>query len=154
MRKIIPGMLAALALVVPATAAASSNDAIVGAELPSADLSTVGNFAGIASGDLPGVWAATVHHEQLVYAVDTPTKIDSGTFTLRERGGATLTIAFDGGSVTPTSLPAGCGSQVFAIVATVGGVQLFQGVLTHYRVRLFGQCIAYAASIAGSATFG
>ena len=137
-----------------APAAASTgpvSDTIAGVEGLSANISTTGNFAGVATGQLPGLWAATVNHVPLTYTPGTQTPITGGTFTLKGIGGVTLSGAISGGSVTPTVLPGGCGNQVFTISATVQGVGSFIGVLTHYRTSIFGACVTYGASVTGSA---
>jgi hypothetical protein len=39
------------------------------------------------------------------------------------------------------------------LTAPGSGIGTFNAVLTHYRLRLFGQCIVYAATVKGGATF-
>jgi hypothetical protein len=69
---------------------------------------------------------------------------------------------FTGGTVTVTNPGAGCTNQTFAVSGNLGGVTtstsaggtgLFAVQLTHYRVRLFGQCVTFAATVAGTASF-
>jgi len=55
------------------------------------------------------------------------------------------------GSVTPTSLPTGCGNQTFALSLTLSNGS-FEGVLTHYRQSVLGRCVTYGASVSGAAT--
>ena len=55
-------------------------------------------------------------------------------------------------SVNERSHRRGCPSDV-ATNTSGGGSGLFSVLLTHYRVSLFGQCLTYAASVTGTATF-
>jgi hypothetical protein len=157
-RRIVLGTVVLCLFVLPATAsAAPAYDGIAGIELPSSDITHVGNFAGAALGQLSGTWAATIDHDQLTYTVGTPTTINDGTFTLRS-GGVTYTGLIDsGGTVTPSSLPSGCGNQTFAVKASVTGAGMdpvsgsFSGTLTHYQTMIFRKCVTYSASIVGVA---
>ena len=69
---------------------------------------------------------------------------------------------FTGGSLTQTSGSSGsspCTNQTYAVTGSLtltapgSGIGTFNAVLTHYRLRLFGQCIVYAATVKGGATF-
>ena len=145
-------LAAATALALPAAAAAAtSNDTVGGIELPSADITTTGNFAGIAGGDLPGYWFAQVVHDPLVYSLNTPTHISGGSFTLLTTTGSTVSDTITNGSVTPTSLPSSCTNQTFTLALTLNNGS-FNGVLTHLRILLFGSCITYFATVTGTAT--
>lgn len=143
---------AAAFLVLPgAASAATSNDTVGGIELPSSDITTTGNFAGAASGDLPGLWFAQVVHDPLVYSLNTPTHISGGSFTLLTSTGSTVSSTITTGSVTPTSLPSTCSNQTFTLSLTLNN-GTFNGTLTHLRVSLFGSCITFFATVTGSAT--
>jgi hypothetical protein len=70
--------------------------------------------------------------------------------------------AFTGGTINVVNAGPGCTNQTFAIsgalgsVATstsTGGSGLFNVLLTHHRLRLFGNCVTYAATVAGTASF-
>jgi len=144
-------LAAVAALALPAAAAAgTATDTAGGIELPSADISTTGNFVGLTSGDLPGIWFAQVVHNQLVYTLGQPTSITGGSFTLATTT-STLNETITGGSVTPTSLPDGCSNQTFSLSLTLSGGS-FAGTLTHFRLLLFGSCITYFATVTGTAT--
>src|SRR4051794_24539235 len=77
--------------------------------------STQGRFAGYASGDLPGAWAATINHTVL----SPNATITGGTFTLDTIiGSSTRTVNGTfarGGTVTRTYQAAGCGTQRYAV---------------------------------------
>ena len=119
--------------------------------------STVGTFVGTATtaGDA-GLWVASIVHTPLSSAGQAD--VTGGTFTYR---GKTLRIAgaFTGGSVSQTSGFTGCTNQRYdvhgdlTLTSPGPGSGVVNGVLTHYRVWLFGRCITYSATIKGSATF-
>jgi hypothetical protein len=139
------------ALAAPVAASASpAIDAIVGVELASANISTTGNFAGLATGQIPGLWTATVMHQPLS---NTTVPVTGGTFTLKAVTGTTIDGVIEGGSITPNGPSTGCVNVTFTISVTMN-VGSFSGVLTHYRTSLFGTCLTYSASITGNATFG
>jgi hypothetical protein len=124
--------------------------------------STEGQFAGSASGDLPGSWSADVLHTPLSGSPQTAA-IDGGTFDLYTRLHNQSTLisgTFTGGSVTQTGGFADCSNETYSVNGLLGGVGIagksdhgsgtFSAVLTHYRFSLFGDCVTYAASISGS----
>jgi hypothetical protein len=150
-KRAILSIVAVGALAAPTAASASpAIDSIVGVEFPSANISTTGNFAGIATGQIPGLWTATVMHQPLS---NTTVPVTGGTFTLKAVTGTTIGGAIEGGSVTPSSPSTGCGNETFTISVTMN-IGSFSGVLTHYRTSFFGTCLTYSASITGTATFG
>jgi hypothetical protein len=71
----------------------------------------------------------------------------------------TVTGSIAGGSVTQVAGFAGCGNQQYAVAGTLssvgvaGGPQVGAGnfniTLTHYRIRVFGLCIIYSATVTG-----
>ena len=154
------GVLLAIAFAVPAAAAAtglSTAYAVAGIEtsIPTNNTST---FAGAAlgSGGDTAVWKSSVVHQALSncpFGSNTSCAITGGFFSLASSSGARLTGSFTSGSVTPVSQQTPCGKQVFGIagaLATTSGPASFTARLTHYRTLLFGTCITYFATIAGS----
>ena len=154
----VPVVAAAALVISPAAAmaATTSTDSISGLEY--AVTSAQGRFAGIASGALPGAWSVTVDHTPL----GTFATITGGDFHLATRLNGTLTVLtgdFTRGAVRQLSGFTGCASQRYAVTGVLGGVGpgsagrgtgTFAATLTHYRTELFGQCVAYAATVSGS----
>ncbi len=140
-----------------ASATATYTDSDSGYEI--AATSTQGTFVGNASGDLPGYWKAVVDHTSLPIAT-----ITGGEFylaTYYEGAPALVTGDFTGGSITLTNPSSTCANQMYDVKASLGGVGVgddgtgtgqFSGTLTHYRTLLYGQCVTYAAKVAGSLT--
>ena len=154
--------VAVSALCVAATAKASQTyvDAIHGYEY--FFTSTEGRFAGTASGALPGSWNARVHHTPLCYTCTPTATIDGGSFSLAtvfNGRPALVTGSFTGGTVQVMSRGANCTNQTFDVEGRLGNVGLwyagsghgmFSATLTHYRHRVLGVCVIYAASVSGS----
>ena len=153
----VPTLAAAALLASPAAAiAATSSDSISGLEY--AATSAQGRFAGLASGALPGAWSVTVDHTPL----GTSAAITGGDFHLATRLGGTLTAVtgyFTAGTVRQLSGFTGCVNQRYAVHGVLGdvgsgsvrrGTGTFGATLTHYRTRIFGQCLTYSASVSGS----
>jgi hypothetical protein len=136
----VPVVAAAALFVSPAAAiAATSSDSVSGLEY--AATSAQGRFVGIASGALPGAWSVTVNHTPL----GTSAAITAGDFTA--------------GTVRQLSGFTGCVSQRYAVhgvLDDVGsgaarrGTGTLNATLTHYRTKIFGQCLTYSASVRGS----
>jgi hypothetical protein len=154
---VVPIVATAALFTSPAAAiAATSSDSISGLEY--AATSTQGRFAGIASGALPGAWSVTVDHTPL----GTSAAITGGDFHLATRRHGTLTAVtgeFTGGTVRQLSGFTGCVSRRYAVIGVLGGVGFgsaghgtgtFAATLTHYRTKIFGQCVTYSASVSGS----
>jgi hypothetical protein len=154
--------LAALALCAPSStlAAQTYSDTISGYEYYAT--STDGKFAGSAAGALPGAWNADVQHTPLCVSCAPTATITGGSFALAATLNsipALVTGVFSGGTVQVVDIGAGCTNQSFAvdgILANVGpwysgsGSGTFSATLTHYRYPIFGRCITYAASVAGT----
>ena len=155
----VPIVAAAAALFTgPAAAMAgtTSTDSISGLEY--AATSAQGRFAGIASGSLPGAWSVTVDHTPLGAAA----AITGGAFHLATPRDGTLTVLtgdFTRGTVRQLSGFTGCASQRYAVhgvLDDVGsgaarrGIGTLNATLTHYRTKIFGQCVTYSASVRGS----
>jgi hypothetical protein len=146
-----------LALTASTLAASSFTYALSGFEI--AATSTVGTFVGVGTtADDAGTWSATINHTVLTGGAAT---ISGGTFayngTVRDIAGT-----FTGGSLKQTSGSSGswpCTNQTYAVTGSLtltapgSGTGTFSVVLTHFRLRLFGQCIVYAATVKGGATF-
>ena len=154
-----PILAAATALFIsPASAIAATtySDSISGYEY--AATSTQGHFVGIASGALPGVWSVTVDHTPL----GTSATITGGDFHLATHLHGTLTAVtgdFTGGTVTQLSGFTGCANQRYGVNGVLGdmgfgsarsGTGTFVATLTHYRTKVFGNCVTYSASVRGS----
>lgn len=160
--RLFAALLTVLALWIPASASAAStySDTISGFEYYAT--STEGMFAGGASGSLPGDWNADVHHGPLCLSCSVTATITGGSFSLATsvNGIPTLvTGTFIGGTVQVTNVGPNCTNQTFEVngtLASVGpwysgsGSGTFATKLTHYRHPLFGRCITYGASIAGT----
>ena len=154
--------LAVLALSLPATvgAAQTYNDTISGHEYFAT--STDGKFAGTASGALPGYWNADVQHTPLCLSCTPTATITGGSVELATTLDGSLTLVtgdFTGGAVQVTNVGADCTNQTFSVDGFLGSVGpwyrgngsgSFSVTLTHYRRRIFGSCITYAASVAGT----
>jgi hypothetical protein len=159
--------LLALALAVVALCASASalaahtySDSISGYEYYFT--STEGRFAGTASGALPGSWNADVRHTPLCSSCTPTATITGGSFSLATTlngSFALVTGRFTGGAVQVTNRGANCTNQTFdveGILRNVGrwysgtGTGTFSAILTHYRHRVFGICITYAASVRGA----
>ena len=149
--------LALLAIPQVALAATTYTDTLVGREFFAT--STVGGFAGTATGDLPGSWFAVVEHTPLSPGAT----ITGGQFGLSTTIGgrpATVTGTFSGGTVTQTGGLTGCQNQTYAVDGTlenVGpgggtGTGTFTATLTHLRTFFFGRCVTYGARVAGTVT--
>jgi hypothetical protein len=139
-----------------AAAAQSYADAITGHEY--FFTSTDGKFAGSASGTLSGYWNADVQHTPLCGSCTPTATISGGSFQLLH-GTTLLTGDFTGGSVQVTNSGAGCTNQTFDVNGMLGdvgawysgsGSGIFSVTLTHHRRLIFGSCITYAASVAGT----
>jgi hypothetical protein len=152
---------AALVFAMPAVASAATtyDDSVNGSEVSAT--STQGVFTGWASGDLPGLWSATVDHTVL----SPDAMVTGGTFTLTTSLNGTATVV--GGVVTGGSVirlnpgSTGCVNQYYAVTLLLGSVGAggsgtgsgtFVGTLVHRRTSVFGVCVTYAATIGGSLT--
>lgn len=139
-----------------ATAAQTYNDTISGHEYYFT--STEGRFAGTASGALPGYWGVRVQHTPLCLSCTPTATITGGSFSLATNSGL-VSGTFTGGTVQVTNPGANCTNQTFTVKGVLGGVGwwsggsgtgLFSATLTHYRHRIFGSCVSYAASVKGT----
>ena len=123
--------------------------------------STVGTFVGVGTSlDDLGTWSASIVHSPLS-STGTATISAGGSFRF---DGAARHIAgtFTGGSLAQRSGSTGsipCTNQTYNVIGQLAltvpssGSGTFSAILTHYRVRLFGRCIVYAASVQGGAVF-
>jgi hypothetical protein len=166
-RRIVAGVVSAAVLAaLPAAAEAapaSTTFQVQGAEI--AFTSTRGTFVGrgLGSAGDRSAWKAVVDHTPLS---SLPATITGGRFTM-----ATLSSTstpdfvvgnFTGGTIAVVDPGLGCTNQTFDVSGDVGGVTTtttsggsgsFDVLLTHYRVRLFGRCVSYAATVTGTASF-
>jgi hypothetical protein len=152
------------AAIAPARAVASStySDTLSGYEYWASSVD--GKFAGTASGSLPGSWNADVQHTALCLSCSPTATITGGSFllsTVLHYSPALVTGRFDGGTVQVINPGAGCTNQTFAVNGILAGVGTwwsgsgsgtFAVTLTHYRHSVFGSCVTYGASVAGSLT--
>jgi hypothetical protein len=157
-----------MALGIPAAAAAapaSTTFAVSGYEY--AFTPTVGCFAGTAGGNAGdrAAWNTCVEHDPLG---SEPTYINGGRFAMATRSPAgsydyvTGTFVFHGGTVETIDPGVNCTNQRYLVSGalenvststTSGGSGTFAATLTHYRARFFGRCIAYRATVVGTASF-
>jgi hypothetical protein len=141
-----------------ALAATKYTDAIAGREIFAT--STLGVFAGAATGDLNGSWSAFVYHTPL-----SPSAIiRGGSFALATTvSGSAATVSGTfvyGGTVTQELAGANCTKQTYKVQATLVGVGVgggdgtgtFEGTLTHLRRVLWARCITTGATITGVVT--
>lgn len=146
------------------------SDNVFGFELPGAT-ATTGSFVGSASGELPGIWTATIQHDDLSGTsndTDGATQpelvpdIEGGTFQLvTSVNGQFITVRGvfnDSGSITPVPGAAGsCPSRKqYAILGgtltLANGTGSFNALLTHYQVLLPTGCTTYFATVQGTVT--
>jgi hypothetical protein len=127
--------------------------------------STRGTFVGRGLGNAGdrSAWKAVVDHTPLS---SLPASITGGRFTMTTLS-PTFTPDFvvgnfTGGTIALVNPGLGCTNQTFAVTGdlgsvttstTSGGSGSFDVLLTHYRVRLFGNCVSYAATVTGTAEF-
>ena len=157
-RWIVPMLVALSAMVLipgSATAAPPQTDQIRGLEYSAT--SSVGKFAGAATGPLPGGWNATVVHVPLSSIVDDAVPITGGSFSLYTF--RTITGRFTGGTVTLIESGPNCRNEKYRVVGTLGnlddgGSGRFDVTLIHHRRPLGGSCVAYGATVAGSLVVG
>ena len=126
--------------------------------------STVGSFAGRGAGNAgeTGFWNATVKHDKLGA---TSAFVNGGLFVItvkKATGGLDAvsgTFTHHGGSVTTLKPGTNCTNQQYRVTAklqdvltttSAGGSGTLSAILTHYRVRVLGRCLAYKARVAGS----
>jgi hypothetical protein len=154
--------LAALLALIPGTAPAATTytDSITGAEY--FFTSTEGRFAGKAYGDLPGYWNTVVDHTPLSLGSTPTATITGGDFELATALNGVPTVVtgdIDGGTINVKNAGDNCTNQTFDVQGTLAHVGVlytgsgsgtFSAVLTHHRARVFGSCVIYAASVAGS----
>jgi len=145
------GLLAAglicLGVAASAAAGATYNEHLVGAEIPPIS-STLGTFAGVATGQMPMAWQARIVHDPLGSA--TTVRITGGAFSMRPSPWRKLVGKVTGGSVSVVDRGSGCRNQTYRVKATLT-IGSFDGMLTHHRRVLLGNCLIYSASIAGNA---
>jgi hypothetical protein len=154
----VPILAAAALFVSPASAIAATTSADSVSGLEYAATSTQGRFVGLASGALPGAWSVTVNHTPLGASA----AITGGDFHLATSLDGTLTAVtgnFTAGTVRQLSGFTGCVNQRYAVhgvLDDVGagaarrGTGTLNATLTHYRTKIFGQCLTYSASVRGS----
>jgi hypothetical protein len=161
-RALVLVALATVAVCAPASslAAQTYNDTISGYEYYATSVD--GKFAGSASGALPGHWNADVQHTPLCASCTPTATITGGTFLLATTLNSFPTLVtgqFSGGTVQVTNVGDNCTNQSFAVNGILGSVGpwytgsgsgTFSATLVHYRYRIFGSCITYAASVTGT----
>jgi hypothetical protein len=161
-------VVAAAALATPAAASAapaSTTFAVRGHEY--AFTPTVGFFAGTGAGNTgdAAVWNTYVEHDPLG---STPTYITGGSFVMATRSPSGMldhvrgSFVHHGGTITTMDPGDNCTNQQYRVTGalenvvtntTTGGTGDVDVILTHFRARLFGRCIAYRATVVGTATF-
>jgi hypothetical protein len=151
--------MVALIVLSPLAASAATTYADSASGYEYSATSTEGRFAGQATGALPGAWNATVDHTPLSPDA-TVTGGDFSLATVLHNSAVVVHGAVTGGSVVrqnPGST--GCVNQYYGVTLLLGSVGTggtgagsgaFNGTLVHRRALVFGQCLTYAATIAGS----
>jgi hypothetical protein len=161
-RTLVLFAVALIALCTSSTALAAQtyNDTISGYEYYFT--STDGRFAGHASGALPGAWNADVRHTPLCLSCTPTATITGGSFSVATTLHGTPTLVtgdFTGGTVQLTNPGSNCTNQTFDVEGILGrvgpwysgsGTGHFSAILTHFRHRVFGACVSYAASVRGT----
>jgi hypothetical protein len=159
---LIFGVVAAALAPAGATASSTYSDTLSGYEYWAT--STDGKFAGSASGGLPGSWNADVQHTALCLSCTPTATITGGSFSLSTVIHYVPTLAtgrFTGGTVQVINPGSSCTNQTFGVNGILGSVGTwwsgsgsgtFTVTLTHYRHYVFGTCVTYGASVAGSLT--
>lgn len=157
---LVVGVVAAAIAPARATASSTYSDTLSGYEYWAT--STDGKFAGTASGSLPGSWNADVQHTALCLGCSPTATITGGSFSLStviHYVPTLVTGRFTGGTVQVINPGASCTNQTFAVNGVLGivgtwlgggGSGTFAVTLTHYRRYVFGSCVTYGASVAGS----
>jgi hypothetical protein len=143
---------------VPAVALATTTVTYGVSGLEYAATPTAGSFAGaaVARDDL-GTWRATVLHGALPVNPGGTALVTGGAFGLNGRT-RDLAGGMDGGTITLLATSS-CGKQTYSVtghltLAPSGtGDASFAMLLTHYRLRLFGSCFTYGATVQGTVTF-
>ena len=156
MRKLLLSLMLAMTLAIGSAAIALAStptykDTVVGIEtaVPTGPTST---FAGYASGQLPGLWTASVVHGSLPISQGGPGAITGGTFALLS---STVVLgSFDSNS-TAITLTSGTCTQTFHVVDNLKllspkGTGRFDAYLTHYGYMFNGNCTIFFATIHGS----
>lgn len=166
LRLVVVAVAAALAIPAPAAAEpASTTFSVSGHEY--AFTPTVGCFAGAAVGNAGdrAFWNTCVEHDPLG---SEPTYVNGGRFAMATRSPAgsydfvTGTFVDHGGTIETIDPGANCTNQRYLVTGALenvststssGGSGTFGVTLTHYRTRFFGRCIAYRATVVGTAGF-
>jgi hypothetical protein len=155
----VVGVLAALAMAVGASPALALSADYTAAGVEIAATSTQGTFVGAARGSQgdAAAWRAVVQHAPLSPAASTA--ITGGSLTLvaiTKNKRESVSGEFTGGSIAFVSSAPGCSTERFAVdgsLATTNGPATFEATLTHYRIKLFGQCKTYLATVSGILAF-
>ena len=147
------------ATVVHAGGSSRTVDATAGAAI----LAWIEDAKGNAGGKV--FWNVTVKHDKLG---SKPTYVNGGPFAMTVVGPGTKvdavvgSFSFHGGMITTLDRGANCTNQRYRVADTLTGVKTtsthdgtgtFSVVLTHYRHKILGRCIAYKARVAGTVTF-
>ena len=162
---VVVGVLGLVSVGGASAAPTSTTFSVVGYEY--AFTSTVGCFAGTASGDAGdrGTWSACVQHDRLG---SNPTYIDGGSVALATSGptdpldAVTGRFVYHGGTITTIDPGSGCMNQKYLVKGTLqdvattttsDGTGTFSAILTHYRYSFFGTCVIYKAKVVGTVSF-
>lgn len=154
MRKLLLSVMLAMALAIGSAASAVAStkysDTVVGIE--TAVPTGASPFAGTASGQLPGVWSASVVHGPLPTTQGGTGAISGGTFALVSS--TVVSGTFKTGTIT---LISGSCTQTFHVqdnllLLSPSGTGHFDAYLTHYGFMFAGHCTIFFATIHGSVT--
>jgi hypothetical protein len=120
---------------------------------------TRGVFSGTAAGSgSAGTWYADVDHTALGTSGADILGGSFGMLLTSASPGHTVTGRFASGRVAPLASGTNCTRQTYSVVGELDpvaaggptGAGRFDVVLTHYRKRVFGRCITYAATVSGT----
>ena len=123
---------------------------------------TVGRFvgAGYWTGGELSAWYSSIEH---TVSVSPTGRVTGGWATLYRSDGVWISGTFSDGIVEQTNDGPGCTNETHTVTGVMydvtrsdsagsNGAGIFDATLTHYRTWLFGYCMAYSASVAGTVT--
>ena len=118
---------------------------IAGTEIPPIS-STLGTFAGVASGPLGAAWRVQISHDPL--ASGPTVAVTGGRYSFVAVSGL-LSGRVTGGFVTVVDRGRGCGDQRYRVTLELEHGR-FEGTLVHHRRSLLRRCVLYAATVSGN----
>jgi hypothetical protein len=138
----------ALSLVLADAGSASSvgySATVAGTEIPPIS-STLGTFAGVASGPVGAAWRVQIAHDPLASGPTVP--VTGGRYSVVATSGL-ISGRVTGGFVTVVDRGRGCGDQRYRVTLQLQHGR-FEGTLVHHRRSLLRRCVLYAATVSGN----